>query len=285
MPTQAQKAALFQALHQRPEPFVIANPWDAGTARILTGLGFAALSTTSAGLAFTLGRRDATASVTRDETLANAKSVVDATHLPVAADLENGYGHTPEAAAETIRLAAETAGLVGGSIEDASGDASKPIYDFNHAVERIAAAVAAARALPFPFMLVARAENYLHGHPDLDDTIRRLQAFEAAGAEVLYAPGITSADDIRTVCASVGKPVNVLMGMKGVPPLSVRELGALGVRRISIGSGFSRAALTAFLHAAREVIDHGTFTFTEETLYMSELVDLFPPAAPKGQSH
>lgn len=174
MPTQAQKAALFQALHQRPEPFVIANPWDAGTARILTGLGFAALSTTSAGLAFTLGRRDATASVTRDETLANAKSVVDATHLPVAADLENGYGHTPEAAAETIRLAAETAGLVGGSIEDASGDASKPIYDFNHAVERIAAAVAAARALPFPFMLVARAENYLHGHPDLDDTIRRL---------------------------------------------------------------------------------------------------------------
>jgi 2-methylisocitrate lyase-like PEP mutase family enzyme len=285
MPTQAQKAALFQALHQRPEPFVIANPWDAGTARILTGLGFAALSTTSAGLAFTLGRRDATASVTRDETLANAKSVVDATHLPVAADLENGYGHTPEAAAETIRLAAETAGLVGGSIEDASGDASKPIYDFNHAVERIAAAVAAARALPFPFMLVARAENYLHGHPDLDDTIRRLQAFEAAGAEVLYAPGITSADDIRTVCASVGKPVNVLMGMKGVPPLSVRELGALGARRISIGSGFSRAALTAFLHAAREVIDHGTFTFTEETLYMSELVDLFPPAAPKGQSH
>lgn len=275
MPTQAEKALHFQALHQRPEPFVIANPWDAGTARILTALGFAALSTTSAGLAFTLGRRDGTASVTRDETLANARSIVDASSLPVAADLENGYGHTPEAAAETIRLAAETAGLVGGSIEDASGNPEKPIYDFNHAVERIASAVAVARALPFPFMLVARAENYLHGRPDLDDTIRRLQAFEAVGADVLYAPGITRAEDIRTVCSSVSKPVNLLMGIKGVPPLSVKELGALGVRRISIGSGFSRAAFTAFLHAAREVIDHGTFTFAEETLYMSELVNLF----------
>src|SRR5579863_3460633 len=275
MSTQAEKAALFQALHQRPEPFVIANPWDAGTARILTGLGFAALSTTSAGLAFTLGRRDATASVTRAETLANAKSIVDATHLPVAADLENGYGHTPEAAAETIRLAAETAGLVGGSIEDASGDPAKPIYDFNHAVELIAAAVAAARALPFPFLLVARAENYLHGRPDLDDTIRRLQAFESAGAEVLYAPGITRTEDIRTVCASVSKPVNVLMGMKGVPRLTVQQLGDLGVRRISIGSGFSRAALTAFLHAAREVIDDGTFTFADETLYISDLTAMF----------
>jgi len=275
MPTQAEKAAQFLALHQRSEPFVIANPWDAGTARILTGLGFAALSTTSAGLAFTLGRRDAVAAISRDEALANAQSIVDATPLPVAADLENGYGHSPKAAAETIRLAAETAGLVGGSIEDATGDPSQPIYDFNHAVERIAAAATAARALPFPFMLVARAENYLHGRADLDDTIRRLQAFEAAGAEVLYAPGITSADEIRTVCSSVAKPVNVLMGIKGVPPLSVMELGALGVRRISLGSGFSRASLTAFVHAAREVIDHGTFTFTEETLYMSELLKLF----------
>jgi 2-methylisocitrate lyase-like PEP mutase family enzyme len=275
MPTQAEKAAQFLALHQRPEPFVIANPWDAGTARILTGLGFEALSTTSAGLAFTLGRRDGVAAISRDEALENARSIVDATPLPVAADLENGYGHSPKAAAETIRLAAETAGLVGGSIEDATGDPSQPIYDFNHAVERIAAAATAARALPFPFMLVARAENYLHGRADLDDTIRRLQAFEAAGAEVLYAPGITSADEIRTVCSSVAKPVNVLMGIKGVPPLSVMELGALGVRRISLGSGFSRASLTAFVHAAREVIDHGTFTFTEETLYMSELLKLF----------
>ena len=274
MPTQAEKAAAFQALHQRDQIFVIANPWDAGTARILTGLGFEALSTTSAGLAFTLGRRDGTASVTRDEALANAKAIVAATHLPVAADLENGYGHAPEAAAETIRLAAD-AGLVGGSIEDATGDPAKPIYDFDHAVERVTAAAAAARALPFPFMFVARAENYLHGRRDLDDTIRRLQAYEKAGAEVLYAPGITDPKEIRTVCASVHKPVNVLMGMKGAPPLTVQELGALGVRRVSIGSGFSRVALTAFYHAAREVRDDGTFRFADEALYMSELANLF----------
>ena len=275
MPTQAEKAAAFRALHQRKEPFVIGNPWDAGTARILTSLGFAALSTTSAGLAFTLGHRDGTASVSRDQALANAKAIADATHLPVAADLENGYGHTPDEAAETIRLASETAGLVGGSIEDATSDPNHPIYDFQHAVERIAAAATAARALPFPFMLVARAENYLHGRPDLDDTIRRLQAFEAAGAEVLYAPGITSPDDIRTVCSSVTKPVNVLMGMKGAPPLSLKQLGELGVRRVSLGSGFCRAALTSFLHAAREVIDEGTFTFADETLYISEITKLF----------
>ncbi|MGD0890892.1 MAG: isocitrate lyase/phosphoenolpyruvate mutase family protein [Terracidiphilus sp.] len=275
MPTQAEKALQFKALHQGAEPLVIGNPWDAGTARILTALGFSALSTTSAGLAFTLGRRDGTASVTREEALANARAIVDATPLPVAADLENGYGDSPEAAAETIRLAAEVAGLVGGSIEDATGNEQNPIYEFNHAVERIAAAVAAARALPFPFMLVARAENYLHGRPDLDDTIRRLQAFEAAGAEVLYAPGITRPEDIRSVCAAVTKPVNVLMGMRGVPALTVNELGALGVRRISIGSGFSRAALTGFLDAAREVIDKGTFSFANEARSMSEIVELF----------
>ena len=277
MPSQAEKAAQFLALHQRPQVFVVANPWDAGTARLLTGLGFAALSTTSAGLAFTLGRRDGAGAVTRDEALANARSIVEATPLPVAADLENGYGHNPEAAAETIRLAAELAGLVGGSIEDATGDHNHPIYDFNHAVERIAAASAAARALPFPFMLVGRAENYLHGRPDLDDTIRRLQAYEAAGAEVLYAPGITRPKDIRTLCISVSKPVNVLAGIKAAPALSVKELGALGVRRVSIGSGFSRAAITAFYRAAREVLDHGTFTFADEVFYMSELVNLFGP--------
>ena len=275
MPTQTEKAAQFQALHQRNETFVIANPWDAGTARILTALGFKALSTTSAGLAFTLGKKDGTGSVSRDEALANARSIVEATELPVAADLENGYGHRPEDAAETIRVAALEAGLVGGSIEDATGDPGNPIYEFNHAVERVAAAADAARALPFPFMLVARAENYLHGRPDLDDTIRRLQAFETAGAEVLYAPGITRPEDIRTVCSSVSKPVNVLMGMKGAPPLTVKDLEALGVRRISLGSGFSRAAMTAFLRAAQEVIDHGTFTFAEDTLYMSELATLF----------
>ena len=274
MPTQAEKAAAFQALHRGPEVFVVANPWDAGTARILTGLGFRALSTTSAGLAFALGRRDGTASVSRDEALANARSIVEATSLPVAADLENGYGHTPEAAAETIRLAAET-GLVGGSIEDATGDPAQPIYEFKHAVERIAAAAEAAHALPFPFMLVGRAENYLHGRPDLDETIRRLQAYEAAGAEVLYAPGITRPEDIRMVCAAVSKPVNVLMGLRGAPALTVSELGELGVRRISIGSGFSRAAMTAFLRAAREVLEDGTFNFSADTLYMSELVELF----------
>jgi 2-methylisocitrate lyase-like PEP mutase family enzyme len=275
MPSQAEKAARFQALHQHPEIFVVANPWDAGTARILTTLGFSALTTTSAGLAFTLGRRDASAAVSRDEALANARSIVDATDLPVAADLENGFGHSPEAAAETIRLAAETAGLVGGCIEDATGDRSHPIYDFNLAVERIAAAAAAAHSLPFPFMLVARSENYLYGRPDLDDTIRRLQAYEKAGAEVLFAPGITRPDDIRTLCSSVGKPVNFLVGIKGAPMLSVRELEALGVRRVSIGSGFIRAAMTTFLNAACEVIDHGTFTFATDALYMSELADLF----------
>jgi 2-methylisocitrate lyase-like PEP mutase family enzyme len=274
MPSQTENAAVFQSLHQRKQPFVIGNPWDAGSARILTALKYEALSTTSAGLAFTLGRKDGTAAVSRAEALANAKSIVAATDLPVAADLENGYGHAPEEAAETIRLAAE-AGLVGGSIEDATGNPAEPIYDFNHAVERVAAAAQVAHSLPFPFMFVARAENFLHGRLDLDDTIRRLQAFEKAGAEVLYAPGLTRPEDIRTVCSSVTKPVNVLMGLKGAPRLSVKELGELGVRRISLGSGFSRAALTAFLHAAREVIDDGTFTFADETMYISELTAMF----------
>ena len=212
--------------------------------------------------------------MSRTEALANAKAIVEATSLPVAADLENGYGHSPEHAAETIRLAAE-AGLVGGSIEDATGDEADPIYAFDHAVERVAAAAEAARALPFPFMFVARAENFLHGRRDLDDTIRRLQAYEKAGAEVLYAPGLTTADEIRTVCSSVTKPVNVLMGLKGAPPLTVAELGELGVRRISVGSGFSLAALTAFLHAAREVIEEGAFTYADEAMYISELTAMF----------
>jgi len=272
--TQTEKAVVFQTLHQSNRPFVIGNPWDAGSARILTSLKYEALSTTSAGLAFSLGRKDGTAAVNRAESLANARSILEATSLPVAADLENGYGHRPEDAAETIRLAAET-GLVGGSIEDATGNAADPIYEFNHAVERVAAAAEAARKLPFPFMFVARAENYLHGRPDLEDTIRRLQAYEKAGAEVLYAPGLTTAEEIRTVCSSVKKPVNVLMGLKGANQLSVAELGELGVRRISLGSGFSRAALTAFLHAAREVIDDGKFTFADEAMYISELTAMF----------
>ncbi len=274
MITQSEKAVIFQALHERKQPFVIGNPWDAGSARILTSLKYEALSTTSAGLAFSLGRKDGTAAVNRAEALANAKSIVEATNLPVAADLENGYGHAPEDAAETIRMAAGV-GLVGGSIEDATGDEAEPIYEFDHAVERIAAAAEVAKSLPFPFMLVARAENFLHGRPDLDDTIKRLQAFEKAGAAVLYAPGLTRQEDIRTVCASLTKPVNVLMGLKGAPRLTVQQLGELGVRRISIGSGFSRAALTAFLHAAREVIDDGTFEFADETLYISDLTAMF----------
>jgi 2-methylisocitrate lyase-like PEP mutase family enzyme len=266
---QATKAEQFRALHARPGAFVIPNPWDAGTARILTHLGFEALTTTSAGLAFALGRADGAGLVTRDETLANAKAIVDATHLPVAADLENGFGHAPEAAAETIRLAAEVSGLVGGSIEDATGDPRRPIYDLGHAVERVAAAVEAARALPFPFMVVGRAENFLHGRPDLDDTIRRLQAFEAAGADALYAPGLTDAGNIRAVCAAVTRPVNVLMGTKGAR-YSVVELAALGVRRISVGSALSRAALGAFLAAAREMREHGTFCFAEQALPYAE---------------
>ncbi|MFN2399207.1 MAG: oxaloacetate decarboxylase [Gemmatimonadaceae bacterium] len=271
--SQAEKAERFRALHARPGAFVIPNPWDAGTARILESLGFEALTTTSAGLAFTLGRQDGAGVVTRDDTLANAKAIVDATDLPVAADLENGFGHTPEAAAETIRLAAEVAGLVGGSIEDATGDSSRPIYDLQHAVERMAAAAETARALPFPFVLVGRAENFLHGRPDLDDTILRLQAFEAVGADALYAPGLTKAEDIRTVCSSVSKPVNVVMGLKS-GSFSVAELAALGVRRISVGSALSRAALGAFVRAAREIREQGTFAFAEEAIPFAEVNDL-----------
>ena len=269
---QAEKGERFRALHARPRAFVIPNPWDAGTARMLAGLGFEALTTTSAGLAFTLGKRDGTGEVTREETLANAKAIADATDLPVAADLENGFGDAPEAAAETIRLAGEFAGLVGGSIEDSTGDPRRPLYDFQHAVERVAAAVEAARALPFPFVMVGRAENFLHGRPDLDDTIRRLQAFEAVGADALYAPGLTRAEDIRTVCASVRRPVNVVMGLAGPKNRSftVSELEALGVRRISLGSALSRAALGAFLRAAREVKEQGTFTFAVDALPYAE---------------
>lgn len=267
MPSQTEKAERFRKRHDGPGAFVIPNPWDAGTARILEQLGFEALTTTSAGFAFTLGRRDGR--VTRDEALANARAVVEATSLPVAADLENGYGATPEAAAETIRLAG-SAGLVGGSIEDSSGDPVRPIYDFQHAVERITAAVETARTLPFPFMLVARAENFLHGRADLDDTIRRLQAFEAAGADVLFAPGLTRADDIRRVCAAVSRPVNVIMGLMGVAH-SVAELTEMGVRRISVGSALTRAALGAFVRAAREIRERGTFTFAEEAIPFAQV--------------
>src|SRR6476619_3308799 len=224
MTTQAQKAAAFRALHERHGAFIMPNPWDAGTARLLTALGCEALATTSLGLANTLGRADGTGALSRAEGLANTAEIAGATHLPLSADLENCYAHEPRAAAEMIRLAAE-AGVVGGSIEDATGDAQQPIYEFDLAVERVHAAAEMARSLPFPFTLTARAENFLHGRRDLDDTIRRLQAFEKAGADVLYAPGLNDLDMIRTVCSSVSKPINVVMGLRG-RSFSVAELAS-----------------------------------------------------------
>jgi 2-methylisocitrate lyase-like PEP mutase family enzyme len=233
------------------------NPWDAGPARILTALGFEALATTSAGYAFATGRRDTFGGVTRDETFANAKAIVDATDLPVSADLEEGFGREPEACAQTIRLAAGL-GLAGGSIEDATGDPGDRIFAFDLAVARVEAAASAARECGF--VLTARAENFLHGRPDLDDTIRRLQAYERAGAGVLYAPGLPDIEAIERVCASVGKPVNVLMGLAGAT-YSVERLAVAGVKRISVGGSFARAALGELVRAAREVKERGTFTY------------------------
>jgi 2-methylisocitrate lyase-like PEP mutase family enzyme len=268
--SQSEKGKQFRALHDAPRTFVIPNPWDVGTARILAALGFRALATTSAGLAFSRGRRDGEGLVTRDEALAHARTIVEATDLPVSADLENAFADEPNAVAETIRMAA-AAGLVGGSVEDATGDPSRPIYDLTQAVERVAAAVEAARSLPFPFVLVARAENFLHGRPDLDDTIRRLKAFAAAGADVLYAPGLPNLEAVKAVCAAVSpRPVNVLAGAKG-GAFTVENLAAAGVRRISVGSALSRAALGAFLRAAREIADKGTFTFGEQAAPFAEL--------------
>ena len=273
MPSYAEKSAAFRALHARPGAFVIPNPWDAGTARLLASLGFEALATTSLGLANTLGRADGTGAVSRDEVLANCRAIADATDLPVNADLENCYADEPEAAAGMIRLAAE-AGVVGGSIEDATGDPQKPIYDFELAVERVHAAAEAARSLPTRFMLTARAENLLHGRRDLDDTIRRLRAFEAAGAEVLYAPGLRDLASIRAVTAAVGKPVNVVMSSAD-PTITVAQLAEAGVKRISVGGALSRLALAAFLKGAREMKEQGSFTYMRDTLPSAELRQAF----------
>lgn len=274
MDVQTLRAEAFKALYEREGAFVIPNPWDAGSAKLLASLGFEALATTSAGLAFSLGRPDAEGALDLEQTLGNARAIVDATPLPVAADLENGFGDLPENCAETIRQAAG-AGLVGGSIEDASGQADTPIYDFGLSVERVRAAVQAARELPFPFTLCARAENLLHGRLDLDDTIRRLQAYAEAGADVLYAPGLRSVDEIRAVVQAVApKPVNVLMGMAGVA-LSLNQLQDLGVKRISVGSSLARAALGAFRRAALEIRDAGTFGYGEQAMPFAELNDLF----------
>lgn len=266
-PTQTDKAARFRALHAGPGAFVIPNPWDAGSARVLAALGFQALATSSGASAGVLGRRDGR--VTRDEALAHARAIVAATDLPVAADLEKGFGDAPEAAAETIRLAAD-AGLVGGSIEDATGDKAKPLYDFDHAIERVAAAVQAARTLPFPFMLTARAENFLRGNPDLDDTIRRLQAYEKAGADVLFAPGLPDLAAVRAVCAALTRPFNFMAGLKG-KSFSVAELEAAGVRRISLATSLYRAAMGGLLEAAREVKERGTFGYLDRALTTPEL--------------
>jgi len=259
--TQADKARAFRALHDRSKLFVIPNPWDGASAKILASLGFEALTTTSAGTAFQLGRVDGEGLVSRDETIANARLVAGATSLPVAGDLENGFGPSPEDAAEAIRQA-HAAGLVGGSIEDATGDPQNPIYDFTLAVERVHAAAEASRKLGTDFVFVARAENYLHGRADFDDTLRRLQAFEAAGADVLFAPGLPGLDAIATVCREVGKPVNVVQGFKG-GTFTLAELEGAGVRRVSAGGSFVRAALTGLRNAALEVRDAGTFTYVD----------------------
>lgn len=280
MGTQAEKAERFRSLHERPSGFVIANPWDAGTARLLAGLGFEALATTSGGFAVTIGMRDGEGAVTRDAALAHARALIEACDLPVSADLENGYGDDPDCVAETVRLAASV-GLVGCSIEDATGDRSRPIYERSHAVERVRAAVEAARALPFPFTLTARAENFLRGRPDLNDTIERLRAFEAVGADVLYAPSLPDLAAIRRVCESVTRPVNVMVGPRN-QCFPVRDLVAVGVRRISLGPTFLRAAMTAFLRAAREVREHGTFAFAENAVTFGELNALMAPRGAQG---
>jgi len=271
--TQAEKGRRFRALHERKGAFIIPNPYDVGTAHLLAHLGFEALATTSAGYAFTLGHRDG--ALTREQTLAGAQAIATATDLPVSADLEHGFGDAPDVAAEAIRMAA-AAGVVGGSIEDSTGRSDSPIYELELAAERVRAAVAAARALPFPFTLTARAENYLHGRTDVHDTIKRLQAYQDAGADVLYAPGLTTKEDIAAVVGSVDRPVNVLMGLAGVE-LSLAELSAIGVKRVSVGSGLCRAALGEFLRAAREMRDSGTFAFAADAVgSISELSTNFP---------
>jgi 2-methylisocitrate lyase-like PEP mutase family enzyme len=267
MTTQSDKGARFRALHQAPGAFLIPNPWDAGSARLLSSLGFQALATSSGACAGVLGRRDG--QVTREEALAHARAIVQATDLPVSADLEKGFGDAPAVAAETIRLAAGV-GLVGGSIEDATGDRDRPRYDLGQATERVAAAVEAARGLGFTFTLTARTENFLRGYPDLDDTIKRLQAFEKAGADVLMAPGLPDLAAVRAVCAAVSRPVNFMAGIKG-KSFTVAELAAAGVKRISLATSLYRAAMTGLAGAAREVQDKGTFGYLEHSLATAEL--------------
>ena len=271
MRTQAEKGSAFRALHERDSAFIIPNPWDVGTARLLARLGFEALATTSAGYAFSAGQRDNT--IGRDKMMTHVGAIASATDLPVSADLENGFGDNPETVAETIRLAA-TAGLVGGSIEDSTDRPGDPIYEHELAADRVRAAVEVARSLPFPFTLTGRAENYLVGRPDLKDTIKRLQSYQEAGADVLYAPGLTGKDEIAAVVRSVDRPVNVVMGLQGVQ-LSLAALSEIGVKRVSVGSALSRAALGAFLRAAREMQEHGTFAFAAEAISYRQISTMF----------
>ena len=271
MPSQAEKANRFRELHEGPGTFIIPNPWDVGSARLLQHVGFEALATTSAGFAFTLGRPDGR--VSRDEKLAHCRDICAATDLPVNADLEKCFADDPAGVAETIRLAAAT-GLAGGSVEDSTGDPGKPIFDFDLAVERVRAAVSAARAQPFPFMLTARAENLLHGRKDMADTIKRLQAFEAAGADVLYAPGLSTIDEVRAVVTAVKKPVNVLV-VASAKDFTLESLSAVGVKRISVGGTLSRVAYGGALMAANEMKEKGTFSFTFGGVSNKELNAIF----------
>jgi 2-methylisocitrate lyase-like PEP mutase family enzyme len=267
MPSQHDKALRFRALHETPGIFVIPNVWDGGSASLMAGLGFEALATSSAACAATLGKLDG--EITREEALAHARLIVAVSPHPVAADLENGFGDSPETAAETIRLAA-AAGLVGGSIEDASGNPRAPIYAMGQAVERVAAAAQAAHGLPFPFMLTARAENFLHDNPDLDDTVRRLQAFERAGADVLFAPGLPDLAALRIVCSAVTKPVNFMVGMRG-RSFALADLASAGVKRVSLSTSLYRAAITGLFAAAREAKQAGTFSYVETLMRGDEL--------------
>jgi 2-methylisocitrate lyase-like PEP mutase family enzyme len=267
MSLQIETALRFRALHEGPGAFLIPNPWDIGSARILAGLGFQALATSSAASAFALGLKDH--ELTREQSLAHARLIVGATDLPVSADLGKGFGDAPEHAAETIRLAAD-AGLAGCTIEDSTGDPAHPLYDEALAVERIAAAAEASRALPFPFMLTARAHNFIYPGANLDDTIRRLRAFEMAGADVLFAPALPDVESVRVVCAAVSKPFNFMAGIKG-KSFSVPELAAAGVKRISVAGSLYRAAMSALVDAAREVRDAGSFTYLDRSLPAPEL--------------
>ena len=267
--------ARFRSLHQSGKAFIIPNPWDVGTARILAAMGFEALATTSAGLAFSMGVAEG--GVSRDHALEHCRTIAGATDLPVSADLEKGFGDDPESVAETVGLAFET-GLAGCSIEDHTGDRANPIYEFGLAVDRIQAAVEASRSLSQDFILTARCENFLWGRKDLDDTIRRLQAFEAAGADVLYAPGLRDLETIRTVCSAVSKPVNVVMGLPGAT-FSASDLEAAGVTRISVGSALARAAFGTFVRAATEMAQEGTFRFSDDAMGFAELEGFFTGAA------